>query len=149
MQKAVVCDLDGTLADCSHRLHLVKEKRWADFHKRCKHDSVNEWCKVLVHSLFLQNIQIIFVTGRAESCREMTQDWIENHVPLYPQDYVLHMRPDNDWRKDTVFKEEIYNEYIKDYWDVLFAIEDRDRVVKMWRRLGVVALQCAPDEVPL
>jgi hypothetical protein len=79
----------------------------------------------------------------------MTQDWIENHVPLYPQDYVLHMRPDNDWRKDTVFKEEIYNEYIKDYWDVLFAIEDRDRVVKMWRRLGVVALQCAPDEVPL
>jgi hypothetical protein len=29
---------------------------------------------------------------------------------------------------------------------VLFVVEDRNRVVEMWRKEGLVCLQCAPGE---
>ena len=146
--KAIIVDLDGTLCNCEHRLHLVKEKKWDEFHAACKFDEPNEWCKDLVIR-YMRDHQIIFLTGRHESARGLTEKWLKQHLKLEDSEYVLHMRPDRDWRPNTAFKEEIYNEFIKDYWDVVFAIEDRDRVIKMWRRLGLVALQCARDEVPL
>jgi len=146
--KAVIIDLDGTLADCRHRLHLVKEKKWDEFHAGCKFDEPNAWCVDLVMK-YIMDYQVIFLTGRSDSVKDLTEKWLKKHLGIFPDSYVLHMRPHKDHRPDYVFKEEIYTEYIKDTWDVVFCLEDRDRVIKMWRRLGLVALQCAPDEVPL
>jgi hypothetical protein len=51
------------------------------------------------------------------------------------------MRKTDDNRCDSIVKEEIYNEYIKDKYNVLAVFDDRDRVVDMWRRIGLPTYQ--------
>jgi hypothetical protein len=53
------------------------------------------------------------------------------------------MRPSNDSRKDEVVKEELYRTHIEKRFNVRFVLDDRDRVVKLWRRLGLPCLQVA------
>lgn len=143
--KALICDLDGTMCNIDHRRHLIKDKKWDQFHAACGFDDVNVWCRDLVLQYWPSH-QIIFLTGRNDSARGLTDKWLKRHLNLDDGMYILHMRPNKDYRKDMDFKEEIYREYIKDYFDVVFCLEDRSRVVNMWRRLGLVCLQCAPDE---
>lgn len=56
------------------------------------------------------------------------------------------MRPDYEFISDQVLKLRIYEQNIKDKFDVLFVIDDRKSVVDMWRRNGLVCLQCAEGE---
>lgn len=86
---------------------------------------------------------IILVSGRMEKSRKQTEDWLaENHVRYS----ALHMRKDNDLRKDTIVKREIYDAHIKDQYNILFVLDDRNQIVKMWRELGLVCLQVADGD---
>jgi hypothetical protein len=50
------------------------------------------------------------------------------------------MREDKDNRSDAIIKQEIFeNNFNKE--DILCVIDDRQRVVDMWRSLGLVCLQ--------
>lgn len=51
------------------------------------------------------------------------------------------LRGFNDYRDDPIIKQEIYETYIKPYTDVDYVFDDRDRVVKMWRDIGLRCLQ--------
>jgi len=67
-----------------------------------------------------------------------TMDWlIENEVDFDE----LHMRNPGDQRKDSVVKREMFDEFIKDKYNVLFVVDDRDQVVEMWRSMGLTCLQ--------
>lgn len=54
---------------------------------------------------------------------------------------ALYLRPNGDKRKDYVVKRQIYEESVKDKFNVLFVLEDRDQVVKMWREIGLTCFQ--------
>ena len=56
------------------------------------------------------------------------------------------MRKDYDNRQDAVIKEEIYKLHIQPKFNVLFCVDDRKQVVDMWRRIGLICLQCAEGE---
>jgi hypothetical protein len=51
------------------------------------------------------------------------------------------MRVTGDKKKDSALKEEIYNKYIKGKYNVLFVLDDRQKVVDKWRELGLTCLQ--------
>jgi hypothetical protein len=51
------------------------------------------------------------------------------------------MRDEGDHRSDEVVKKEIYENYIAPWWDVVCVFEDRNRVVKMWRDIGLLVAQ--------
>jgi hypothetical protein len=51
------------------------------------------------------------------------------------------MRPKNDYRKDSLIKEEIYVNNIKNKYNVIAVYDDRDQVVKKWRELGIKCFQ--------
>ena len=51
------------------------------------------------------------------------------------------MRQDDDYRFDEIIKEEIYTNNIKDNFKVLFVLDDRTKVVNMWRKIGLTCLQ--------
>jgi hypothetical protein len=53
------------------------------------------------------------------------------------------MRPENDQRKDTVVKDEIYENHIKGRYNVLLIADDRQSVVDMWRSKGMKVAQVA------
>ncbi len=138
LPKAVIFDLDGTLADNNHRGAFEYEK--------LVNDTPIEFVKNLAVMYHKQGYRIICVSGRNSGneqannkFRELTSQWlIGNNIPFHG----LYMRAHNDFRKDDIVKEEIFWEHIAPKYNVEVAVDDRDQVVEMWRRIGVNCLQC-------
>lgn len=130
-KKCVIVDIDGTVADRTDRGPYDWDRVLEDDPKM---DVI-----AVVQALNSSGYVIVFVSGRMEQCWHDTYTWIINHVGFAPS--YLKMRPDGDYRKDYIIKEEIYNEYIKPRFDVVCVIDDRDSVVRMWRSLGLTCLQ--------
>lgn len=130
LPRALVVDLDGTLA--IHRGRSPYE------FERCGEDEVN--LPVLsVLQRFKSTHALIFLSGRDDSCRELTENWL-----LYKANIRvdrLYMRATGDKRKDSLVKFDIYETFIKDKFHVDFVMDDRDQVVHMWRNLGIPTFQ--------
>jgi predicted kinase len=145
---AIICDLDGTLCNIDHRLHFMKQEKkdWKNFYYNIPGDSVNFWCREIIETFQYGSpypYEIIFCSGRADDHRKLTADWLEDNDFSYKH---LFMRQRNDFRKDSIVKEIILEFEIKPRYSILFAIDDRDQVVEMWRKHGIVCLQCADGD---
>ena len=140
-KRAIIVDLDGTLANCEHRVHYVQNqpKNWREFHGRCVEDPLNDWCLTLINAMRNEGVTVILLTGRDEKYRPHTIEWLDKNIVTYEQ---LHMRPDDDRRPDHEVKRDIYHNRIKEGYDVLFVVEDRKSVVEMWREEGMTCLHC-------
>jgi predicted kinase len=133
--RALICDLDGTLA-----LHNGKRSPY-DYNK-VDLDTLNEPVAELLRAYAgYKNFVVIYLSGREDSCRYKTEDWLQRmHVPTDPP-HILLMRKEKDHRKDYIVKQEIFDQYIRDNYWVRFALDDQDQVVKMWRELGLPCWQ--------
>jgi hypothetical protein len=130
MQKAVIVDIDGTVATRLDRTPYDYTKVLNDIPK----PDVIE----VVNSLWKSGHKIIFVTARDDSCYDDTFEWLRIHCPPFIK---LYMRKSGDNRNDGVVKREIYDELIKQNFDVVCVLDDRQRVVDMWRSIGLTCLQ--------
>jgi phosphoglycolate phosphatase-like HAD superfamily hydrolase len=140
---AIIIDLDGTLCDVSHRTHFVKQSppNWPAFFDACVDDTPNPAVVALYHMATQVNYRILFVSGRPETHRTQTEDWLWKHeLGNYAE---LLMRAAGDYRQDAVVKRELYEAHIAGRYAVLFTVDDRDQVVAMWRDLGLVCFQVA------
>src|SRR5688500_17873833 len=95
----------------------------------------------LCNVLYDTGIQIILCSGRSEEHRDETIRWLGEQGVNY---HELLLRRDKDRRSDTDVKREMLVGIDKS--KILFVVEDRSRVVEMWRSEGLVCLQCAPGE---
>lgn len=135
--KAIICDLDGTLC-------LFKHHRGPYDARTCENDLPNKAVLEIVKR-FSTTHTIIFTSGRSDEFAEQTVSWLMQYVfGDTPEGYELLMRNKGDIRKDSVVKNELYEKFIKDKYDVLFVLDDRDQVVEMWRSIGLSCLQVAP-----
>ena len=130
---AVICDIDGTVARMTGRKpydwHLV--------------DSDEPVAAVIsaVHAMAAAGTQILFMSGRDGCCREMTQEWLDKHVGI---DAPLFMRAPGDNRRDSIVKRELFDAHVRDRFNVVFVLDDRDQVVELWRHdLGLPCFQVA------
>lgn len=104
-------------------------------------EPVKEICD-LVESLYFQGYAIIFCTGRRESCRDKTIQWIYTHFrSSVSNHYELLMRPNGDHRHDIEVKPELLKQAGIDLDDIAFVLEDIDLMVAKWRQLGLICLQ--------
>jgi hypothetical protein len=147
-KKCFIVDIDGTVADLTHRLHHIKKKPkdWDAFFKGCADDAPIPHMMSLVSHMSL-TAYIVFVSGRPERCRKDTEQWLYRHGYTYgfsPQ--ILYMRPDGDRRDDNIVKGELLDKLLADGWEPIMAFDDRDRVVKMWRERGIPCAQVAPGD---
>lgn len=131
MDKAIICDIDGTLADLGQRSPF-------DF-ANVDRDTVKHATAELVRVMHGAGYKIVLMTGREDSSRTRTLAWLTaNEIP---HDLLL-MRKRGDHRRDTIVKRELYRASVKQNHDVLFVLEDRDQVVEMWRKQeGLVCYQ--------
>ena len=145
MENCYIVDIDGTLANLDHRLHYIKtnllKPDWDSFF-----DAVDEDLPIQtmidISNCLSEWYDIVLCSGRPEKCRERTVNWLKvNHVS-YDR---LYMREDEDHRQDHMIKEEFLKDIQKEY-NVLAAIDDRKQVVDMWRRNGILCLQCAEGD---
>lgn len=134
LPKAVICDIDGTLAHMVNRGPYDTSK-YADDEK----DGTIHW----IFARLADNATRIIVSGRSEDFKGVTADWLHFHGITY--DY-LYMRPSGDRREDSIVKREIYEQHIKGKYDVRCVLDDRNRVVKMWREQGLKCLQVAEGD---
>lgn len=129
LQNAIIVDIDGTLAQKGDRdifddskLHL---------------DSVIQPVKKLL-DMFIEhefgNTRVILMSGRQESCRQQTEQWLWDNNIYY---HELFMRKTDDKRCDSIVKKELYEEHVKGKYNVLFVVDDRKRVKRMWTSEGL------------
>jgi hypothetical protein len=130
---AVICDIDGTVA------HMQGKRGPFDWN-RVGHDDPDQAVIGVLDRLQKgdPNLKLIMVSGRDESCRNETSEWLEAAGVRFD---ALLMRPKDDYRKDSLVKREIYENEIQGKYNVLCVLDDRDQVVKEWRRLGLKCFQ--------
>lgn len=133
--QTVIVDLDGTLA-------LMGDRRGPYEYDKCGGDLPNRPVMDLVWIL-ADHYLIVAVSGREETCRDLTEKWLVREGVDFE---ALFMRRAKDNRPDTVVKAEIYHQEIEGHYDVAFVLDDRSKVVKMWRSLGLTCLQVADGE---
>ena len=130
----VICDIDGTLADLTHRRHYVlgEKKDWNSFFEAMDTDPLRQSTKDILHGPEMDGCTMVIVSGRPEKYRARTEAWLEKHgLDGYP----LIMREDHDKREDTIVKKEIFDKYLSKY-KIKCVIDDRPSVIRMWRENG-------------
>lgn len=146
----VIVDIDGTLANCDHRLHFVEHGRkdWGAFFKHMGDDDVYQDIADLVYELYTSGSKIILVSGRPEDYQEVTEKWLERFSIPYNK---LMMRKKGDFRADHIVKEEILNEITKLHGKPNLSIDDRESVIKnCWVKNGITTLRansCKPSDI--
>lgn len=143
----VFCDLDGTLCDCKHRQHLAQAGQWDEFHSLLEKDGVRQDVLSFLDMILslrmngLEAPKIVFLTGRPQTVEQQTMLWLLDAAAMFPvDDYeTILMRPENDFRSDTVLKEELLQEFLADKNvtpSAVLILDDRDKVVAHLRDKG-------------
>ena len=155
MTPLYIFDLDGTLALIDHRLHHVQSqpKNWRAFFAACVDDKPNLPVLETLNRLRKGGAEIWVWSGRSDEVREETIAWLHRQGVFHsywnpfraPE--MLRMRKAGDYRDDTVVKREWAGEIEPPEWNRLTAtFDDRDRVVAMWRDLGITCFQVAAGD---
>ena len=122
MKKAIIVDIDGTLA--------LKGDRDIFDYSKVHLDKPNKPVITVIQALQNQTQYVLIImSGRESSCRKDTADWLIKHDVL--PDKIL-MRNNGDHRKDAIVKKELYDTHIKGKFDVEMVFDDRKQVKKMW-----------------
>jgi len=131
LPSAVMCDIDGTLA-------LRGARGPFDF-TRCEEDLLNESVRGALRSF--RNADgdvVVLLSGRGEEHRGRTEAWLAAHDVPYDE---LWMRAAGDGRRDDVVKAELFDRHVRHRFAVRVSLDDRDRVVAVWRRMGLPTWQ--------
>lgn len=159
----VVCDIDGTLADCEYRRAHLNESppNWKAFNEKMLLDKP---IKALQNLLWiidwgadaiieenktqtrndtppLKEFHLLIVSGRDEDSRQITESWLHEYNIRFTK---LFMRKTKDNRKDCIIKQEILDEIIVKYGKPNIVFDDRQQCVDMWRANGILCAQVAP-----
>lgn len=137
--KTVIFDLDGTLADGTHRLHLLPTvdlhltDSWTEFNKASKDDAPLQNTIDICNALGRSGYFVIILTGRSDVARAETEDWLQRHDVYHN---MLQMRPHSDNRKDIIIKEEFLRNVVG-LEDIVAAWDDSPEVIRHFRSLGI------------
>lgn len=135
---AIIVDVDGTLALMNGRQPYDWDRVGTDLPNKPVIDLVGSYLKAQQASG--RECELFIVSGRDGICREQTEEWLQKNFDF---EHKLLMRPEHDTRDDTQIKREIYYLYIENEYDVQFVVDDRQKVVDMWRELGLTVFQVA------
>lgn len=145
---SVIFDIDGTLANCEHRIHLVrsKPKNWPAFNRGMKEDVPNWDIVWLLQTLHNTGTTILIASGRSEDDRAVTERWLDNVANIEGLYSKLYMRASKDYRRDDIVKSEILDQMRADGYNPTMCVDDRQQVVDMYRSRGLRVLQVAPGD---
>jgi predicted ABC-type ATPase len=129
---AYLFDVDGTLA---HNNGKRGPFEWS----KVGVDDVDSEVRDICNGLYDTGRHVVIImSGRDSVCREETKSWFQVNNIWYHQ---LFMRAENDMRPDEEIKYELFMEHVHPYYDVKAVFDDRNKVVQMWRSIGLKCLQ--------
>ena len=132
-----IFDIDGTLANRGNR----QAYEWA----KVDLDTVNSFVKNMFDLCQKSNQEIFVFSGRDEICKEMSYKWLsDNGIKIKIEN--LQMRELKNQESDEIIKERLFRNIIEHKFNVLGIFDDRPKVCRMWRRLGLPLFQVGnPD----
>lgn len=123
---AYLCDLDGTFAVLNGR-NPFDESSVAN-------DLINVPLLHILNGIIAQQLHLIFVSGRHDTCEKQTREFLSK---AGFGAFKLLMRKAGDDRSDAIVKKEIYDKHIIPHYKVIGAFDDRPKVCRVWRDLGI------------
>jgi hypothetical protein len=139
MPRAVVWDLEGTLADDRARAHFVeveqgRERDWHSYFDAIDTDPPIAASMEILHALRAYGARVVFLTGRPDFTRPKTERWLQaNGLADYD---LLLMRPEGERRHAGEFKvDEILK--LRERYELICAFEDRIDVAEHLRVIGL------------
>jgi hypothetical protein len=133
--RTVIFDIDGVLADATHRQHLVTggRRNWDLFFEMCGKDDVI--VPVATTSQLLDPaLNVVLLTARPSWVASETRDWLEDSGVRWD---LLVMREHGDYSMARDFKEFSVNELRQFGFEPELAFEDDERNVEMFERAGI------------
>lgn len=140
-QKVIVVDMDGVVADVSHRLHYIEKEKpdWESFlsEEEVKKDRIRTEVveKIKEIKKHLGDLPVVILTGRPENLREITEEQLEEAG----LDYIeLIMKPEKlAYMKDVAFKKDIVTSYLpaQGYIPVAF-FDDKESILDMVNKVS-------------
>jgi hypothetical protein len=128
-----VIDVDGVVADVRHRLHHVESspKDWGAFFAKADRDPPLAAGVDRVRTL-LADHDVVYLTGRPESLRRVTEEWLERHgIGGHP----VHMRRRGDFRPARIAKVELIGQLARGR-TVAVVLDDDPEVCAALRAAG-------------
>ncbi len=165
-KRTVIFDLDGTLADIDVRRDKSTKPNgkldWDVFFDadNIKLDKPNHPVIKTAQMFHDNGFRVVIFSGRNDRSFNATVSWLKSHE--VPHD-LLVMRPDKfkdkswpiadgnpatpDMRfmPDDILKKHMLDAFV-DIDDVFLVVDDRNKVVDMWRSLGLSVFQVAPGD---
>lgn len=137
LPKAIIVDIDGTVADCTGVRNPYDETK---YHlDNPKADVIS-----LIQDLhYRTGYKVIFVSGRHMQYVNETETWLYQHVKVPIEG--LFMRYERG-TEDSVIKASLFNNHIRGKYNVVAVFDDRNRVVQMWRSMGLLVCQVAEGD---
>jgi len=167
MKKTIIFDLDGTLANIDSRRDISMKPNgkldWDIFaapNSILALDEPNAPVIKMAQMFKADGFKIVIFSGRNDRGFDATVQWLNNFKVPFD---LLVMRPDKfkdkswpiadgnpatpDMRfmPDEILKKKMLDTFV-DINDVFLVVDDRDKVVKMWRDLGLNTFQVAPGD---
>jgi len=171
-KKTVIFDLDGTLAIIEKRRIKAgsptgnkptqSKMDWDVFFdaENIKLDEPNIPVIKMAQTFHKDGFKIVIFSGRNDRSFYTTKDWLEKYKVPYD---LLVLRPDkfksDSWpiangnpatpemrfMPDEILKKAMLDTFV-DKNDVLMTVDDRQKVVDMWRAEGLTCFQVAPGD---
>ena len=146
--KWIIFDLDGTLADIEDRRQLcTKENGKMDWNRffdpeNIKLDKPNMPVIMMAQALDAMGYKIAIFSGRSARTEDATKDWLHKQDIKFD---ILKMRPERNFMPDEQLKLKWFVEKFSTLENNVKAVfDDRQKVVDMWRDIGLTCMQVAP-----
>jgi len=150
MKNTIIFDLDGTLALIDKRREVSTKPNgkldWGKFFNstNIKLDEPNPPVVKMAQMFHNDGFNIVIFSGRSNKTERATRSWLfTNRIPF--QKLVMRDSETNHFTPDWVLKKDMLDEHV-DINDVFLVVDDRDRVVKLWRSLGLTTFQVADGD---
>lgn len=145
MKGTLFCDIDGTVADLSHRRVYIqsKPKNYPAFEKAIHLDTPIPHIIDAVRTLHDAGWTVVMCSGRGVQSKDATEDWLGRAGVPY---HAIYMRPFKDYRQDAIIKYELLQQARADGYDPDVVFDDRNQVVDMWRANSIPCVQVAEGD---
>ena len=164
-KNTIIFDLDGTLAniDARRAKSLSNDKMDWDVFFNPENISLDKpnLPVIKMAQLFAEDgFRIVIFSGRNDRSFFTTKSWLtRNRVPfdllvMIPDKFQSDSWPiakgnpatkEMRWMPDEILKKEMLDTFIN-MDEVFLVVDDRNKVVKMWRDLGLNTFQVAPGD---
>lgn len=142
-RKIILCDIDFTLVDPSHRDALIPplsmrndKSAWATYNRACIDDAPIWPTITLIRAMQAQGYPVHLLTARGEAVEEVTRQQMAN-ICIQPD--ALYMRPMDNNQSSADFKRGVIRTIGAE--NIYCAFEDQCLIVKMMREEGIQTYQ--------